>query len=152
MSHVEFHENQILWYGYLLLKQMLATVLASMVLQLLSGVCHISVFTKSCRQTEMLKALMFALFTCCLNPQEGQDLDTQMVDCSFREVGCLATLHPDELVTHLDTQIHYHTSVSLSLSVPYQHLPWWHFNKITRLVSLCDVHSKFIITLEVYVG
>ncbi|KDR22761.1 TNF receptor-associated factor 6 isoform X1 [Zootermopsis nevadensis] len=44
-------------------------------------------------------------------PQKGQDLGSQMVDCSFREVGCLASVHPDELVTHLDTQIHYHTSL-----------------------------------------
>jgi hypothetical protein len=37
-----------------------------------------------------------------------------MVECSFREVGCLATVHPEELAAHLDTQIHYHTSVSIA--------------------------------------
>jgi hypothetical protein len=71
-------------YGMdMLLSQMLATVLASMVLQLLIGVSHISVATKSCRQTGTLKALMFTLFICSLNLQEGQDLGTQMVHCSF---------------------------------------------------------------------
>jgi hypothetical protein len=49
-----------------------------------------------------------------LNPQAGPDSGTQVVECSFREVGCLATVHPDELAAHLDTQIHYHTSVSVT--------------------------------------
>jgi hypothetical protein len=35
-----------------------------------------------------------------------------MVECTFREVGCLAAVNPDEMAAHLDTQIHYHTSVS----------------------------------------
>ena len=34
------------------------------------------------------------------------------MECTFREVGCLAALHPDEMAAHLDTQIHYHTGVS----------------------------------------
>jgi hypothetical protein len=54
------------------------------------------------------------LVTCCLSPQAGSDQGTQVVECSFREVGCLATVHQDELAAHLDTQIHYHTSVSIA--------------------------------------
>ena len=37
-----------------------------------------------------------------------------MVECTFREVGCLAAVHPDDMAAHLDTQIHYHTGVSVS--------------------------------------
>lgn len=38
-----------------------------------------------------------------------------MVECAFREVGCLAAIHSDEMAAHLDTQIHYHTGVSATL-------------------------------------
>jgi hypothetical protein len=57
---------------------------------------------------------MHLMVTCCLNPQTGSDSGTQVLECSFREVGCLAAVHPDELAAHLDTQIHYHTSVSIA--------------------------------------
>jgi hypothetical protein len=55
---------------------------------------------------------VFALFTFCFNPQDGGESGSRVVECTFREVGCLVSVHPDELATHLDTQIHYHTSVS----------------------------------------
>ncbi|PNF35131.1 hypothetical protein B7P43_G09481 [Cryptotermes secundus] len=53
------------------------------------------------------------------NHQGGIESGTQVVECSFREVGCLAAVHPDELAAHLDTQIHYHTSL---LSTAYSKL------------------------------
>jgi len=52
------------------------------------------------------------LFTSCFNPQDRGESGSRMVECTFREVGCLAAVHPDEMAGHLDTQIHYHTGVS----------------------------------------
>jgi hypothetical protein len=84
----------------------------------LSAILRTSVFPES---LDMLTHMghsdvnfIHLLVACCLNPQAGSDPGTQMVECSFREVGCVATVHPDELAAHLDTQIHYHTSVSIA--------------------------------------
>jgi TNF receptor-associated factor 6 len=45
------------------------------------------------------------------NGQDGGESGSQMVECTFREVGCLAAVHPDDMPAHLDTQIHYHTGL-----------------------------------------
>jgi len=53
------------------------------------------------------------------NGQDGGESGSRMVECTFREVGCLAAVHPDEMAAHLDTQIHYHTGL---LSTAYSKL------------------------------
>lgn len=44
--------------------------------------------------------------------KDGRESCPPLVECTFREVGCLTAVNPDEMAAHLDTQIHYHTSVS----------------------------------------
>ncbi|XP_069675401.1 TNF receptor-associated factor 6-like [Periplaneta americana] len=62
------------------------------------------------------------------NQQEGHNSRSQLIECSFRHVGCLATVHPNDLAAHIDTQIHYHISLlssaysKLQTSIQSQHM------------------------------
>ena len=37
---------------------------------------------------------------------------SQLVECSFREVGCHSVLHCDQIPAHLESQLHHHVNVS----------------------------------------
>lgn len=71
------------------------------------------VFSEFWGQIETIQQVRcLLLFTFCFNLQDGEESGLRMVECTFREMGCLAAVHPDEMAAHLDTQIHYHIGVS----------------------------------------
>jgi hypothetical protein len=74
---------------------------------------HLVVCTEFRGQIETFQQVWcLILFASCFNPQDGGESGSRMVECAFREVGCLAAVHPDEMAAHLDTEIHFHTGVS----------------------------------------
>jgi hypothetical protein len=76
---------------------------------------HLVVFTEFWEKIERFQQVKYLLsFAFYFNPQDGGESGLRMAECTFREVGCLAAVHPDEMATHLDTQIHYHTGVCVT--------------------------------------
>ncbi|PSN39060.1 hypothetical protein C0J52_10098 [Blattella germanica] len=61
--------------------------------------------------------------------QEG--LNSQLMECSFRDVGCLSVVHTDEMPGHLDSQIHHHINL---LSAAY--------SKLRQSVEMQQVQKK----------